>query len=574
MMDHIQLAAKSPPTTIEDMDRSIASLRSLKDAWAKVAVQDRIHLLDAVLAKYAPLCDQWVRLGLGAKGALQDAYAAGWEWASGPMPILRFLRGLRRTLAGIERSGKPPLPGPLGTRPNGQVSVRVYPTNFYERLSTPGTTAEVWMEAGLSTEMALESQAAAYKRKEAVGKVCLVLGAGNLSCIPVNDSLTKLFIDNDVVLLKMNPVNDYLGPLIESAFQPLISEGCFKVLYGGAAEGAYLCSHPGIDCLHMTGSDKTYEEIVFGAGAEGRQRKLERRPACDKPFTAELGNIAPAIIVPGPWSQSDLSYQAEQLASHLCDSGSYSCSRTRLILQHADWPQRNGLLSEIEAVLGQVPPRVPYYPGAVEQYEHFMTGHPKAKSCGTKQEGTLPWTLIPDIDPSNAEDLCLRRESFCPVIAETALQAASAAEFVTRAVEFANQRVWGTLTASIIVHPRSLRDPEVSEAVERAIEQLHYGIVSINCIPGLAFGLIAPPWGSFPGNPPWDIQSGTGFVHNAYMFKHPQKSVVRGPFRTTPKPPWFPSRAKSMGDICMKVSRYEARPSAVRMLQTILAALR
>jgi hypothetical protein len=203
-----------------------------------------------------------------------------------------------------------------------------------------------------------------------------------------------------------------------------------------------------------------------------------------------------------------------------------------------------------------------------------MTSHPKAKPCGMKQEGTLPWTLIPDIDPSNDEDVCLRQESFCPVIAETALEAASTAEFVTRAVEFANQRLWGTLTASIIIHPRSLRDPEVSDAVERAIEQLHYGIVSINCIPGLAFSLIAPPWGSFPGNPPWDIQSGTGFVHNTYMFKHPQKSVVRGPFRTTPKPPWFPSRAKSMGDICMRVSRYEARPSAVRMLQTILAALR
>ena len=60
---------------------------------------------------------------------------------------------------------------------------------------------------------------------------------------------------------------------MEEAFQPLIERGFFRVVYGGAEEGAYLCRHDGVDEIHITGSDQTYEAIVFGPGDEGRRRK-------------------------------------------------------------------------------------------------------------------------------------------------------------------------------------------------------------------------------------------------------------------------------------------------------------
>lgn len=167
-------------TDSRQMDDAIALLRGHKDSWAKTVVRDRIRLLDAVADAYVPLCETWVELGLEAKDARQDAYAAGWEWAGGPMPILRLLAGLRRTLTALEQTGRPPLPAPLVTRPNGQVAVRVYPTSLYERLSTPGTTAEVWMEPGLSAEEVRGDQARLYKLTEPEGRVCLVLGAGNV----------------------------------------------------------------------------------------------------------------------------------------------------------------------------------------------------------------------------------------------------------------------------------------------------------------------------------------------------------------------------------------------------------
>lgn len=46
------------------------------------------------------------------------------------------------------------------------------------------------------------------------GKLALVLGAGNVASIAPLDVLHKLFIENQVCLLKLNPVNDYLHDLL------------------------------------------------------------------------------------------------------------------------------------------------------------------------------------------------------------------------------------------------------------------------------------------------------------------------------------------------------------------------
>ena len=561
-------------TTIAELERSIALLSSKKDAWASTSASERVRLLDAVTEAFAPLCETWVQLGLEAKGAKSDPYASGWEWGSGPMPILRYLRALRRTLRAIERTGRPLVPGPLAARSNGQVSLRVYPTDIYERITTAATTVDVWMEPGLSSEGVIAAQPGAYSAAAHLGRVCLVLGAGNISGIPVNDTLSKLFVDNCVVLLKMNPVNDYLGPLIRAALDPLVSRGYLQVVFGGATEGSFLTSHPGIDCIHLTGSDRSYEAIAFGPQPDAKRRKAERSPICVKPITAELGNVAPAIIVPGPWSEQDLRYQAEQLAANLCDGGSYSCSRTRVIVQHSGWALGDCLLDQLQTSLSEIQQRRAYYPGARELYERFVSAHPQARRCGKPVDGALPWTLIPEVDSANENDPCFTTESFCPVMAATKLKASSPAEFVARAVDFANNSLWGTLTASIIVHPHSLRDPVLRKAVEDAIERLRYGVVAVNCLPGLVWGMAVPPWGSFPGNEPWDIQSGTGFVNNAYMLSGVQKTLLRGPFRSWPLPPWFPSKGKGMADICRRVAAYEARPSLGRLLAIVVAAVR
>ncbi len=66
------------------------------------------------------------------------------------------------------------------------------------------------------------------------GKLALVLGAGNVASIAPLDVLHKLFIENQVCLLKLNPVNDYLHDLLAQALAPLIAMDALRIVTGDA----------------------------------------------------------------------------------------------------------------------------------------------------------------------------------------------------------------------------------------------------------------------------------------------------------------------------------------------------
>jgi len=281
------------------IDAALKQLQANKERWAALPITERITILDEIRQAFLALADEWVRASLEAKGFTPGGLAEAEEWLF-VASILRAIRLYRQSLREIERDGRPRLAGRLQKNPEGQVVVPVFPRNGWERLIYQGMEAEVWLEPGVTAAAALEEQAGIYREKRQPGRVALVLGAGNASMLPVIDSLHKLFVENQVVVLKPNPVNAYLGPLIEKGLQALIKRGFLRLVYGDVAEGNYLCHHPQVDELHLTGSIRTFEAITFGPGPEGQQRKTEKRPLLNKRFTCELGNITPVIVVPGP----------------------------------------------------------------------------------------------------------------------------------------------------------------------------------------------------------------------------------------------------------------------------------
>src|SRR5260221_11257391 len=226
------------------------------------------------------------------------------------------------------------------------------------------------------------------------------------------DILYKLFVEDQVVLFKANPVAAYPGPPVEESVSAMIEPGFLPVVYGGAAEGAYLCNHAGIDEIHITGSDKTFEAIIFGPGPEGATRKAEHQPLLTKRVTAELGNVSPVIVVPGPWSDSDIAYHAEHLVTMLTNNAGFNCNATRVIIQHSAWAQGDQLLPEVRQVLSRVPPGAAYYPGAQERQQSFVAAHPDAEQFGTAARGQLPWTLVTGVDPRSEDDVCFTTEAF------------------------------------------------------------------------------------------------------------------------------------------------------------------
>ena len=112
----------------------------------------------------------------------------------------------------------------------------------------------------------------------------------------------------------------------------------------------------------------------------------------------------------------------------------------------------------------------------------------------------------------------------------------------------------------------------MSRAIQ-SIADLKYGTVSVNHWPALGYVWGTPTWGAFPGHDCHDIQSGVGTTHNALMFDRPEKSVLYGPFRIWPKPPWFVTNRRAH-KILSRCVRLEASPGLLRTLRIALAAMR
>lgn len=516
------------PEPLAALDRALAELSAHKTQWAQLPISDLVQLLHTVRANYAAAGQAWVAACVQAKSIQDDRFAEGEEWVVFSMG-LRALTYHLRSLRDIENTGRPRVPGGLRIDPSGRTVARVFPVEWTDRILFRGITADVWMRDGLTPTQVLENQAWAH-RSASVGKLCVVLGAGNLSILPLLDTLDQMFVKRRVVALKTNPVSEYLNPVFETILEPLIEAGYLRILRGGAAQGMHLTRHPSVDCIHMTGSDKTFEKIVAADPAS-------QVPApFDKGISAELGNVTPLIVVPGPWSQDDLRHKATQLASWLAINAGFNCLSPRLIIQHAGWPLRQAFLSALEDVLARIPTRMAYYPGAADRQAYLVASHAGARQLGSPAPGHLPWTVIPNVDPEDPTQTAFRSEAFCPVLSETSLEAESTVEFIRRSVDFANQRAWGTLVVSLFVHPRSLANPEIRRAVQRAVADLRYGTVCVNLRGEYGYYPLGSPWGGAPGSPLDDIQSGLGVINNPFMFRDSVKSVVWGPFRQWPDP--------------------------------------
>lgn len=562
---------RDPTFTATDpaAEAALARLHAAKQAWAELPVAGRIAILDQIHNDLPAVEQRWVAAGMAAKGSQPATMAEGEEWFALSV-MYRHLRYLRKTLVDIQRPGSPRLPGRVCWKSAGEFHVDLVPQSWHDRLALLGIRAEAWVYDPYKGD--LPEMAAFYREQNPQGKVALVLGAGNVASLPAGDFLNKLFVEGQVVLLKMNPVNEYLADLIAEGFRALVEPGYLQIVRGGAELGAALSRHPLIDEVHLTGSHRTYEAIVYGPGEEGQQRKARKAPVLTKRVTAELGSVSPVIVVPGPWSQRDLRAQAAKYATGLVANAGFNCITPRVFIQMQSWPQRAAFNDATAGYLRDVPTRRAYYPNSANQHGEFVSQHPDAQQLSSPQDGQLPWTFVPGLDPADTEDICFKREAFFGLLAETALDAASPIEFLGKAVEFANQHLWGNLCATIVVHPKSLRDPLMAAAVNKAIADLHYGSVVVNHWGALAYYMAITPWGAYPGNQPEDIQSGVGKVHNPLMFDDAQKSVLWAPFISIPDP--YRADAKNSYRYYRQDTRYQHTPSALNLAKLLWAAVR
>lgn len=442
--------------------------------------------------------------------------------------------------------------------------VDVWPTGL-DAVANRGFKGSIWLTPGEEPE-----QGAVYRAKEA-GKaghpsVSLVLGAGNQIAVAVCDILHKLIVDDAVVICKMNPVNEAMGPSVLRALSPLVEGGYVVIAYGGTSVGRHLCTHPEIDSIHLTGSAATYDAIVW----EG-QPKTSSAPPCTKEVSAELGCVTPYLVVPGPWTEDEVRYQAATVAAALAHNSGHNCLKAELVIVDATWGLREAFVSALRQCLAETPRRVAWYPGSNDRFDAFRNRFPNAEELGVDSgPGTQPWLLATGLTPETADP---QNENWCGVLQEVAIPGTNGdpSEFLSRAVAFANEKVWGSLSAGVIIHPATRAAH--AEAYDKAIAELRYGAIAVNGPTVLSFLNTVMPWGAFPGNTPQNIGSGNCFVHNTKLLDHVQKGVIEAPWIVKPTPIWM-AGPKTLAAVAPAAVKFFAYPSIWSLLRLIYRAMR
>jgi hypothetical protein len=549
------------PTPVPELERDLALLAAHATEFARAPLRAKAAWLREILSRFRELAPRMVEAACTAKGIELGSPLEGEEWLAGLLPVIRNLRELSASLEQTARYGAPWIdPARLSTLENGGLALSVTPNADYEALLYAPYRAHTVLEPGVDGDRLADAQASFYKRRDPEGRVALVLGAGNVASIPILDVVHKSFVEGAACLLKMSPVNDYLGPFFELALAPLISRNFLRIVYGGADVGAFLAAHPLIAELHITGSEETHDRIVWGEpGAARDARKRANTPLFTKPVSSELGNVTPVLVAPGKYTSAELSTMARGIAGMVTQNASFNCIAAKMLVTPRGFAQRSALLDRLRAELARVAPRYAYYPGAAARFAALTESASQVSYFGNPAPGELPWALITELDPGSRAPH-FETEPFCGILSEVSVGSADPIEFLRVATAFANERLWGTLNAMIYVPPASESDPTLAAAVERAVFELRYGTVAINHWSAAAYALATSPWGGYPSATLSNVQSGIGWVHNSLMLERVQKTVQRGNLRAFPTPVYFPGH-RSLRQLGRALLDFEAAPS-------------
>lgn len=578
----------SAPSELDEVERirldhEIAGLHVGAATWTALTLAQRVTLLRGVRTSVAATAEDWAHTAAASKGLDDQHPLRGEEWLGGPYSVLGALDAYIETLSRLA-SGINPLDGvKLERAPGGRTRVHAFPLTGADRFLLSGFTGEVWLEPGITPNRARSAAGLGQRTPTQSGGVGLVLGAGNVTSIPVLDVLYELLAHNRVSLLKVNPTQDALVPVYKRALAPLIGMGLLRIVRGGPAVGAYLTRHTDLGHVHITGSAATFDAIVWGAstGPEAQKtqrRRRENRPLLKKPITAELGGVSPIIVVPGEWTDADLTFQAEHIVTMRLQNCGHNCIAGQVVVISSEWPQAEQFRAALRRAYANAPERPIWYPGSPSRMQQATDAYPDALVLGDR----LLVEIGADDDPAALQST----EYFAPVLGVVTLPG-TGQEFVDAAVSYANDELHGTLGANVLIDPATERS--LGTGFERAIAALRYGSIAING--WTAFGFITPTltWGAFPGNTLSDVGSGIGVVHNALLLDGVERSVIRGPFRPfprslpiangggrgtiLPKPPWFVS-SRTGAAVCEGLTRFRADGRMSGLLKTLAQALR
>ena len=563
----------------KNLSNLLVALDEIKHIWANTPTDRHIKTLEQIKKNLMHVSNDWVELAAKNKGIPENTSLVGEEWMSGPYALMSACNAFIETFSNINKKD---FKNSLKTRElqNGQLSVNVIPASIWDRLILSGVTAEVWMQPevkknNFNNYVAKHLSTPLGERK---GKVALVLGAGNIASIAPLDCFQKLFLENQVVLLKLNPVNDYLFEHLNFVLDPLISIGALIIIKGNGEIGQYLTQHDLVEEIHITGSAKTHDKIVWGQENINSESKKKKSIINSKRITSELGAVCPTIVVPGPWSNADIKYQADNIATQKMHNAGYNCIACQVLILPKKWKSKGTLMNALIAFLKKTN-RVDYYPGSKERIKEFCN---QSSEITTINNGFIDVCVINDLK-EQSNDWHNLNEVFSQAMSVYEIDDQDPTEYLKKAISYSNEELYGTLGANILIHPRTIRKIG-KQNFEKIIQGLRYGTIAINGWSALGFLLSQCPWGAYPGHKLEDIQSGIGTVHNTLMLSSTERSIIWAPWRPfprglisgqlsmLPKPPWFISN-KRQDKLGMLLTSFEYNRSWLKIPRIFFNAL-
>ncbi len=522
------------------LDPTLARLAAGSASWVNQNAGMRAALALETAEAVAAHADRWVEASLAIKAAdsadsAQHRLAIeAEETATGPLSTLRLLLATARAWQEIAEHGRPagsqaprvehPAAGSAG--PASFIGVEVLPVpKLHDQAIFQGHRATVRCvnPGGIAAFEATWREEVA--ERPMAGGLAAVLAAGNVTGLGPADAICQIFEHGRAVVLKPHPLHAPLEPVYRDAFAPLFAAGLLAIVPGGAETARALTAAAAVTHVHLTGGQAAFDALVWG----GQPAAAGGQPHLTKPITCELGNVTPWIVVPGRYSSGQLRYQADLAAASIANNTSFNCIATKCLVTCRDWPQRDEFLGHVTRRLGSLAPRQAWFPGAAAAWA-------EATGRSVPGDGTLPWHLARDVDPT-ADRRLLEREWFCPAAAEVALPAADIEAFCSHATDFV-RGLPGSLAASVTM-PETLGQRDRQRA-ELLVEHLRYGVVAINTWSALAYALGSVPWGGYPGSTLADPGSGIGRVHDPLMLPLVHNSILRAPLAGSLTPAWVP----------------------------------
>ncbi len=541
-----------------DIDRFITTLRTKSKEYNSINNVQLASMLEETISNIKEVSFFWATICSDNKGTTKTP-AEGEEWLGGPFASVLATQYYIKSLTNDDDLTEKK----YNSEEN---SYKVFPNNFIERITFPFIDAKVIFNKSMSFDD-INKYRGFSKRYDIDPSITLVLGAGNFSSIPYLDVLYHLITRKSVILLKLNPVNEYLKPVFEKVFQNFIERGYIIVTTGNIDESKYMATHPGINHIHLTGSDKTFEDIVYGRELTEKERRSKSLSKVNnKPITSELGNVTPIIIHPGKWSTSDIKYQARKIVTAKLNNNGFNCIAAQVVVLPDGWGQTETLIKYVKYYMNKAKERKAYYPESIERLENLEKdkGYERvnALSCVTPH-------LTREIKAYSKYEI---DEVWSSTIYFKKIEYTSVEDFANKAIDYCNNQLWGNLGVSVIIKDH---DRKFNEHITNLyIDRLKFGTIAIN--EWAAIGYIIPqlPWGGYPGNRDNDIQSGQSVVHNSMLFESPLKGVVNTKFRISRliDPPWYVTNKKARR-LFKNLTYYQIENSNINFLKLIFAAL-